>query len=71
MEKRWMRFVGRQSQSTILAHAKTHSRARKAGCREAEGLRQVGELDITQLVDGNVGVHSMCLKNIFSGNLTK
>jgi hypothetical protein len=29
---------GTPSQSTILARAKTHSRARKAGCREAEGL---------------------------------
>jgi acetamidase/formamidase len=25
------------------------------------------DLDITQLVDGNVGVHAMCPKNIFSG----
>jgi acetamidase/formamidase len=24
------------------------------------------DLDITQLVDGNVGVHAMCPKNIFS-----
>jgi acetamidase/formamidase len=25
------------------------------------------DLDITQLVDGNVGVHAMCPKNIFTG----
>jgi acetamidase/formamidase len=24
------------------------------------------DLDITQLVDGNVGVHAMCPKNIFT-----
>jgi acetamidase/formamidase len=29
------------------------------------------DLDITQLVDGNVGVHAMCPKNIFSTNSTK
>jgi acetamidase/formamidase len=29
------------------------------------------DLDITQLVDGNVGVHAMCPKNIFTGALTK
>jgi acetamidase/formamidase len=29
------------------------------------------DLDITQLVDGNVGVHAMCPKNIFSTNTTK
>jgi acetamidase/formamidase len=29
------------------------------------------DLDITQLVDGNVGVHAMCPKNIFSTGLTK
>jgi acetamidase/formamidase len=25
------------------------------------------DLDITQLVDGNVGVHAMCPKSIFAG----
>jgi acetamidase/formamidase len=29
------------------------------------------DLDITQLVDGNVGVHAMCPKNIFSTDSTK
>jgi acetamidase/formamidase len=29
------------------------------------------DLDITQLVDGNVGVHAMCPKNIFSTASTK
>ena len=26
------------------------------------------DLDITQLVDGNVGVHAMCPKDIFTGD---
>jgi acetamidase/formamidase len=29
------------------------------------------DLDITQLVDGNVGVHAMCPKSIFTTNSTK
>ena len=29
------------------------------------------DLDITQLVDGNVGVHAMCPKNIFTAQLAK
>ena len=29
------------------------------------------DLDITQLVDGNVGVHAMCPKSIFTANSTK
>jgi acetamidase/formamidase len=29
------------------------------------------DLDITQLVDGNVGVHAMCPKNIFSTTAPK
>jgi len=29
------------------------------------------DLDITQLVDGNVGVHAMCPKNIFTGRYPK
>jgi acetamidase/formamidase len=29
------------------------------------------DLDITQLVDGNVGVHAMCPKNIFTGGSVK
>jgi acetamidase/formamidase len=29
------------------------------------------DLDITQLVDGNVGVHAMCPKNIFTDKATK
>jgi acetamidase/formamidase len=29
------------------------------------------DLDITQLVDGNVGVHAMCPKSIFTGSASK
>ena len=29
------------------------------------------DLDITELVDGNVGVHAMCPKNIFTGSESK
>jgi acetamidase/formamidase len=29
------------------------------------------DLDITQLVDGNVGVHAMCPKDIFTANGSK